>query len=158
MTNIYSLKEAGTGIVEYVGRTEFSLAIRLKEHIRETLGGGQSPKNQWIADVLRRGGTVDIELIGSCNSSNRKETEEYWIRHYKSINPYLKNGTPSSDDDAENGCVSSVEEVNSYQTIKIRESSMSNLRKIYAITGERNVSILERLVKEELESLANHTG
>lgn len=39
----------------------------------------------------------------------------------------------------------------SYQTIKIWKETLKNLRLIYALTGEKMVSILDRLVGDELE-------
>ena len=40
-----------------------------------------------------------------------------------------------------------------YQTTKVRVSTIKMLRQIYAITGERMIEIVERLVKQELERL-----
>lgn len=40
-----------------------------------------------------------------------------------------------------------------YQTTKVRVSTIKMLRQIYAITGERMIEIMDRLVKQELERL-----
>ena len=40
-----------------------------------------------------------------------------------------------------------------YQTTKVRVSTIKMLRQIYAITGERMIEIVERLVQQELERL-----
>lgn len=40
---------------------------------------------------------------------------------------------------------------NDYQTIRIRPTTIVNLRKIYGMTGEKMITIIERLVEAELE-------
>jgi len=42
------------------------------------------------------------------------------------------------------------------QTIKIWKSTLKKLRMIYALTGESMVSILDRLVRVELERVERH--
>lgn len=44
------------------------------------------------------------------------------------------------------------------QTIKVWKSTLKQLRMIYALTGERMVSILERLVADELKRVRNAQG
>jgi hypothetical protein len=44
-------------------------------------------------------------------------------------------------------------EDNSYQNMKVWRTTLGNLRQIYAITGEKMVVIVDRLVKQELERL-----
>lgn len=40
-----------------------------------------------------------------------------------------------------------------YQNIKMWRTTIDNLRQIYALTGEKMVAIVDRLVKAELERL-----
>lgn len=42
---------------------------------------------------------------------------------------------------------------NEYQNIKMWRTTLSNLRMIYALTGEKMVEILDRLVKTELKKI-----
>lgn len=42
---------------------------------------------------------------------------------------------------------------NEYQNVKMWRTTLSNLRMIYALTGEKMVEILDRLVKTELKKI-----
>lgn len=160
MTNIYCLKESGIDRVEYVGRTELSLASRLRDHLREATVYDTSKKHKWIADVLSRGGNIEIVILDVCAKHEREEIEERWIQYYRSINPDLKNvmyaqqivfGGDMSDR-IRSGLVEEVEERVDFEVMK---STIVLLRRIYGFTNENRMEVLDRLVKQELERLEN---
>lgn len=77
--------------VMYVGRTQY-LRFRLKQHLDEAKSGKmKTRKSEWIRSLLLRGALPSMMIIDTCSQENSAETEAYWIRHYKSINPALKN-------------------------------------------------------------------
>lgn len=85
---VYGLRELG-GEIRYVGQTRWTLHNRLTRHYVEAEKGFQTPKNQWIRDVVSAGREVEIFTIEL--DAKWKEAERYWIAHYRMLVPDLLN-------------------------------------------------------------------
>lgn len=93
---IYALRETGQQAVKYVGQTN-NLDSRLKQHLHTAKRRGVNPRDIWIADVLSRNNSVEIELIEECDIDTVAERENYWIEHYRAKGHPLTNSLPSYD-------------------------------------------------------------
>lgn len=82
---IYTLNDAESGCVRYVGKTTQTLNNRLRAHLNDK---GFSHKTNWIKSVS---GKISINLIEECESQNWEDRERFWISHYRSIGAKITN-------------------------------------------------------------------
>lgn len=95
--NIYVLIDPRTNEIRYVGKTVQSLFGRLASHRHTARNGGASHRDHWIAQVLRCGYDVRIELIQIVVSDFWEDAERYWISYYRSVGCSLTNMTDGGD-------------------------------------------------------------
>ena len=89
---IYSLKEKGTDIIKYIGKTN-DLERRLSEHILESKNK-KTHKSNWINSVLKRNGVIEITKIEEVFLFDWKKREKYWIKKIglKNLTNHLNGG------------------------------------------------------------------
>lgn len=75
---IYGLVCPETKEVRYVGRTD-NIKARLTTHLNEK---GNSPKCQWVRELLNNGQSPEIIILEEANIKNQVEAEIKWITHY----------------------------------------------------------------------------
>lgn len=86
---IYALFDPRYKRVRYVGKT-INLRNRLYQHIYE-LNGSNPRKDNWIKGILKCGLKPEMIVIETCNQSNWKEREIFWIAFYREVYSDLLN-------------------------------------------------------------------
>ena len=72
----YALIDPRDGAIRYVGRTVSALNIRLNSHIRTSVKGkSNSPKAQWIRELVSVGLSPVIRLLEEVDVENGAEIE-----------------------------------------------------------------------------------
>ena len=79
--------------VMYVGKAD-NVRRRLRQHIRESANGNSCAKSVWIRGLQEMALAPSVIVIEECSFNSWQEKERYWISHYKSVNPDLKNSMP----------------------------------------------------------------
>lgn len=78
---IYVLVDPFSGQVKYVGKAN-DPNFRLKEHIRKSKFN-KSYKDNWIKNLINRGGLPIIEVIDEVSTDNWGFWETYWIEQFR---------------------------------------------------------------------------
>lgn len=93
---IYVLREKGDREVRYVGQT-IDPSHRLLAH-KASLDylGENNPKRLWINDVLRRGSSIEMEIIDDCDILEAHVTETYWMNFFREKGDNLTNSTENA--------------------------------------------------------------
>ncbi len=97
---IYGLFD-DSGELRYVGKTEQTLAKRLKEHVAPWHLIAATHKNSWIKQLLRYGLNPRIQTIQTLPKetvqSDLNKAEIYWIKFFKDQGCRLTNGTDGGE-------------------------------------------------------------
>lgn len=141
-TVIYCIKHPDDNTVWYVGKTHVGIEQRFYEHMFEARSG-ESAKCKWIRSLVEQGKQPIIEVIETCEHEKWPEREQFWIRHYREINPELTNGDIIKLYPDEK-----IEEPR--QTAKLWTKTIRKLALLRGYTGEPAISIVGRLVEAEL--------
>ena len=98
---IYGLRCHLYHCVMYVGRARVPKK-RLVGHLCTGRMGYDGGKNEWIRRLMSVGLLPILEVIEKVDESIGDEREEYWIKHYRNLNPGITNRfTPRAIEKAE---------------------------------------------------------
>jgi len=86
---IYALLDPITKNIKYIGKTEYTLEKRFKEHLKD--GNKKTYKNKWINSLYNKGLTPEIILIEEVNENIWKEKEIFYISLFRSMGSKLTN-------------------------------------------------------------------
>ena len=84
VTTIYCIEDCNS--LKYVGSTKHKLYIRLSGH------KGDKKRNRPCSSSKLDLDNCKIYSLETCNESNRKERERYWINHIECVNQIKYNG------------------------------------------------------------------
>jgi group I intron endonuclease len=74
---------------KYIGKTDFSLIKRFREHINDTFSKSRRTENRPLYRAIRKYGPQSFKLQVIDNAETQEELnlkEQYWIRFYDSVN------------------------------------------------------------------------
>jgi len=92
--NIYALIDPRDDAVRYIGKTKFSIEVRLKSHIKLAKRGKMFPVCKWIRNLLDLHRMPLVKLLeGFCHP----DREMYWIDFYVHKGVKLLNCTAGGD-------------------------------------------------------------
>lgn len=162
MSNIYGMKDPNSDSVEYVGRTESALKVRLAAHIAEANQGGKSKKCVWIRELVGRNQKPTIWLIEVCEKKNRVERERYWIKYYKLTSADNRNWIDSKTDSViiDDTCSApefsaeknmNYDNTESLLTIRIWGPTRRKLQLLAHLHELKQVKVIDDLVNQALE-------
>src|SRR5260370_23019327 len=89
---IYVLIDPITEEVRYVGKTENSLACRLRSHLKASVKGG-THVYWWISGLIKKGMSPKIRLVERVLLKDWADAEIYWIKFFKTAGAKLTNLT-----------------------------------------------------------------
>lgn len=91
---IYGLAASDEDEVMYVGKT-INREQRLLSHLMDATNGCESPKSQWIRELIENGRMPVMRTLEECDEEVWKEREKFWITHYRTVNQKLTNAHDS---------------------------------------------------------------
>lgn len=94
-TIIYGLVDP-SGELRYIGRTGRTVAQRLREHIKESLGTARTHKTRWLRDLIERGMLPSTVILLEVDGNGAAEEIEQ-LRLYKAAGYSLVNATEGGD-------------------------------------------------------------
>jgi hypothetical protein len=83
-TFIYGLKEKGTDLIRYVGKSN-NVKIRFRKHLVESKNLN-THKDCWINSVLSKGGNIEYVIIEEVFFDDWPQKEIYWINKLSKAN------------------------------------------------------------------------
>lgn len=96
--SIYMLLDPrAPNVVRYVGKTECTLAARLRRHELEAALGLKSHRFHWVRELASDGVSPAIELLEIVPAEVWREREKHWISHFRLAGHPLTNASSGGD-------------------------------------------------------------
>lgn len=122
MIKIYTLSHPVTSEIRYVGKTKYSLEIRLRKHL---VTKEVNYRGNWIRSLIKLNLKPKIELLDEVEEYNWQYIEKYWIAQLKTWGFRLINLTEGG----ETGIVSKQCRENCIKTNTGRKQSLEEIKK-----------------------------
>lgn len=91
---IYGLFNDSDETIRYVGKTEQTLDLRLKGHLKESKIEDRTHKQKWINKTLRTGGCIKIKELERVPLDVWPEKETFWVNFFKETNNLTNTAEP----------------------------------------------------------------